>query len=93
MTNTTKTCATCAAFSEDSIAEQSSCLNLVSFLISPGKRREPCPTDVCDFHATHQEDAEQAAYIEANHEAIMDSIRATVDTQDLLGKLRRGGAV
>jgi len=91
MTNTTKTCATCAAFSKDSIAGPSSCLNLVFFIISPGKSREPGPTDVCDYHATHKEDAEQAAYIETNREAIMDSIRATVATEELMGKLRKGG--
>lgn len=85
-----KTCATCAAFSEDSIAEPPSCLNLVSFIISPGRSREPGPADVCDYHATHQEGAEQAAYIEANCEAIVDSIRATVAAQHLMGKLRKG---
>jgi hypothetical protein len=92
MTNTTKTCATGAAFNEDSIAEPSSCLNLVSFLISPGKSREPGPTDVCDYHQTHQEDAEQAAYIEANREAIMGGVMAMAATQELMGKLRRGSA-
>lgn len=93
MNITTRTCATCAAFSKDSIAEPSSCLNLVSLIISSGKSREPGPIDVCDSHATHREDAEQAAYIEANRESIMDSIRATVATQELVGKLRKGDAL
>ena len=92
MNITTRTCATCAAFSKDSIAGPPSCLNLVSFIISPGRSREPGPADVCDYHATHQEDAEQAAYIEANREAIMGSIKAMAATQELMGKLRKGGA-
>ena len=55
--------------------------------------KKPGPTDVCYAHQTHQEYAEQAAYIEANCEAIMDSIRATVATEELMGKLRKGGAL
>ncbi len=93
MNVTTRTCANCAAFNAPRAINEPGCLNLVSFLISPGKRREPCPTDVCDSHQTHQEDEEQAAYIEANRAAIMGSIKAMAATQELLGKLRRGGAL
>lgn len=92
MNITTRNCATCAAFSEDSIAGPSSCLNLASFIISPGRSREPGPTDVCDSHQTHQEDAEQAVAIEANREATWDNITTTVATQDQLGELRKRGA-
>ena len=92
MTITARTCANCAAFIEDSIAEPSSCLNLVSFIISPGKSREPIPTDTCDAHKTHQEDADETAFIDANRAAIWDCIKAQVATQELLGKLRKVGA-
>jgi len=75
------------------MAGPSSCLNLVSFVISPAKNREPGPTDVCDSHNTQQEDAERTAYIEANCAAIWDGINATSASQELLGKLRKGRAL
>lgn len=58
MNITARTCANCAAFIEDSTAELSSCLNLVSFVASPERSRGPAPADTCNMHQTHHEDAE-----------------------------------
>ena len=91
MNITVRTCANCAAFNPVRVIDEPCCWNLVSFTVSPGQSREPAPTDGCDAHQTDQENAEETAYIEANREAIWDNIKATVATQELLGKLRKGG--
>lgn len=91
MNITARTCANCAAFNPKHAVDQPGCWNLVSFAVSPGQSREPSPTDACDGQQTHQEDAEETAYIETNRDAIWDNIRATVATQELLGKFRKGG--
>lgn len=91
MNTTARTCANCAAFNPVRTIDQPGCWNLVSFTVNPGQSREPGPTDSCNSHQTHREDAEQTADIEAKREAIMGAIKATVATQELLEKLRNGG--
>lgn len=88
MSIATRTCANCTAFNPVRAIDEPGCLNLVSFIVSADRSRDPGPTDACDLHQTHQEDAAQTAYIEVNREAIMGGIKATVVTQELMGKLR-----
>ncbi len=88
MNITTRTFANCAAFNPVRAIDEPGCFNLVSFVINADRGRDPGPTDACDMHQTHQECAEQTAFIEANRPAIWDGIKATVATQELLGKLR-----
>ncbi|MDD2883078.1 MAG: hypothetical protein PHQ58_21915 [Rhodoferax sp.] len=88
MTITPRSCANCAAFNPVRAIDEPGCLNLVSFIVSPDRSRDPGPADSCDAHQTDQEDAAQTDYIEANRPAIWDSIKATVTTQELIGKLR-----
>ena len=85
---TTRTCATCAAFNPIHSIDQPVCVNLVSFIVSNDRSRDPGPNDLCDAHQTHQEDADQTAFIDANRAAIWGNIKATAATQELLGKLR-----
>lgn len=46
------------------------------------KRRAPGPTDCCSSHQTHQEDAAETRYIEANRDAIMAGIRQHAAEQE-----------
>ena len=78
---TTRTCANCAAFYPDPDIENAApeCWNMTSFTGNPrtaqALRRAPGPTDCCGHHQTHQEDAAQSRYIDANRDAIMAGIR------------------
>ena len=91
MNITARTCANCAAFNPVRAIDEPRCFNLVSFTVSPDSDPDPGPADSCNAHQTHQEDADQTADIEANRDAIWDSITATVAARELLDKLRKGG--
>ena len=91
MNITARTCANCAAFNPVRAIDEPRCFNLVSFTVIPDSDRDPGPADSCNAHQTHQEDADQTADIEANRDAIWDSITATVAARELLDKLRKGG--
>lgn len=78
----TRTCANCAAFIEDSIAEPSSCMNLVSFIISQGNSREPGPDDSCDMHQTHEEYRAETQRIMANPDPTLADIMEQLENED-----------
>ncbi len=88
----TRCCANCAFFNPVRPINQYVCGNHVSVDCSDGQYREPGPTDVCNFHATHQEDADKTAFLDANRTAILNSIKATIATDEMLDKLRKGRA-
>jgi len=83
MDNITRTCANCAAYLVDPI-EPITCMNLVSFVISPGKSRDPVSTDTCHDHMTQAEHDDGSGFARANRHAI----EAQAATQALLAKLR-----
>ncbi|CAN5533039.1 hypothetical protein BH10PSE16_BH10PSE16_33010 [soil metagenome] len=67
-----RTCATCAAFNPSATQDEEPCGNLVFFTIhhvdADGKpltiHQAPSPTDRCDSHQTHEEDAAETHDIE-----------------------------
>ena len=63
-----RTCATCAAFSPAPEGDDPACLNLTFITENHGTpqavSREPSPTDCCDGHQTHEEDAAETHEIE-----------------------------
>ena len=72
MNITQRTCATCAAFNPSATDDEEPCANLVFFTIhhvdAGGKpltiHQAPSPTDCCDSHQTHEEDAVETREIE-----------------------------
>lgn len=104
----TRTCANCAAFYPDPDIKNTApeCWNLVSFTEHAGStqalRRAPGPTDCCNHHQTHQEDAKQTAYIDQHRDAIMAGIRRQAAAQEhqdaervmrkAVAKMRKGSA-
>ena len=68
MNSIKRTCATCAAFNPSATEDEEACGNLTFFTEqhrTPQKwHREPGPTDYCDSHQTHEEDAAQTHEIE-----------------------------
>ena len=67
-----RTCATCAAFNPSATTDEEPCGNLVFFTEHHGTpqavNREPSPTDYCDSHQTHEEDAAETREIELAHQ-------------------------
>lgn len=67
-----RTCATCAAFNPSVTGEEVACGNLTFFTDDYGTpqelSREPSPTDCCDSHQTHEEDAAETREIERAHQ-------------------------
>ena len=67
-----RTCSTCAAFNPSATHDEELCGNLVFFTIhhvdADGKlltiNHAPRPTDLCDSHQTHEEDAAETHQIE-----------------------------
>ncbi|MDO8772167.1 MAG: hypothetical protein Q7K57_26390 [Burkholderiaceae bacterium] len=68
MNSIKRTCATCAAFNPSATEDGDACGNLTFFTEQHGTpqewHREPGPTDYCDSHQTHEEDAAQTQEIE-----------------------------
>ena len=72
MNITQRTCATCAAFNPSATEDEEPCANLVFFTIhhvdAGGKpltiHQAPSPTDRCNIHQTHKEDAVETRQIE-----------------------------
>ena len=73
-----RTCATCAAFNPSATEDEEPCANLVFFTIhhvdAGGKpltiHQAPSPTDRCDSHQTHEEDAAETREIETARTAM-----------------------
>ena len=78
MNITERTCATCASFNPSATEDEEPCANLVSFTIhhvdAGGKpltiHQGPSPTDRCDSHQTHEEDAAETREIETARTAM-----------------------
>ena len=73
-----RTCATCAAFDPSATEDEEPCANLVFFTIhhvdAGGKpvtiHQAPSPTDRCDSHQTHEEDAVETREIDTARAAV-----------------------
>jgi hypothetical protein len=97
-TQDTRACASCAAFGADpdKASSPAECWNLVSIATPGHQRRAPRLTDSCDLHQTHQEDAEQTAFIDANRDSIMTGIRHQVTAErcmrKIISKVSKAGA-
>ena len=98
MNITQRTCATCAAFNLSATEDEEPCANLVFFTIhhvdAGGKpltiHQAPSPTDRCDSHQTHVEDAVETREIEtaraeAGNEALGRIFETMRDNNGLKG--------
>jgi hypothetical protein len=69
-----RTCANCASFYPETAGAAPECWNAVSFIEHHGtpqeKRLAPGPGDVCQDHATHEEDAARSWVWTTAHLAI-----------------------
>jgi hypothetical protein len=96
MNSIKRTCATCAAFNPSATEDGDACGNLTFFTEQHGTPQEwhrgPGPTDYCDSHQTHEEDAAQTQEIElARHLAnatpeFLNASRAWRKLMDALGE-------
>ena len=94
MNITQRTCATCAAFNPSATDDEEPCANLVFFTIhhvdAGGKsltiHQAPSPTDRCDSHQTHEEDAVETHEIEMARAAMGNEALGRI-----LNSTRNGG--